>query len=183
MAADVPTVEPNSVRAGDTWTWSRSLSDYPAPTWTLAYALLNAGAKISITAAADGTDHLVTVAASSTAGYVPGTYSAVARATSGAESWTVWTGIIEVLPNLAALTSYDGRTHARKVLEAIEAVLEGRASTDQQSVTIGDRAIVKVPVADLLKFRDAYKLEVASEEAADRLSQGIGGRGRIMVRI
>lgn len=183
MAVDVPTVEPTQVRAGDTWTWSRSLSDYPAPTWTLAYSLLNATSKISITASASGADHLVSVAAATTAGYTAGTYSASARVTSGAEAYTVWTGVIEVSPNLAAKTSYDDRSHARKVLEAIEAVLEGRATTDQQSVTIGDRSIEKMPIADLLKLRDSYKLEVASEEAAARLSSNIGGRGRVMTRL
>jgi hypothetical protein len=183
MAVDIPTVEPSEVRAGDTWTWERSLSDYPAPTWTLAYALLNAAGKISITAAASGTDHLVSVAAATTANYTPGTYSAVGRVTSGTEAVTVWTGSIQVLPNLAAATSYDDRSHARRVLQAIEAVIEGRASSDQQEIQIGDRMLKKIPIGDLLKLRDSYTLEVASEESASRLAQGIGGRGRVMVRL
>jgi len=183
MAADIPTLEPTEVRSGDTWTWQRSLSDYPAGVWTLVYSLVNSNGKITLTATASGADHLVSVAAATTAGYAPGTYSAVGRVTSGAEAVTVWTGGIQVLPNVAAKTSYDDRSHARKVLEAIEAVLENRATTDQQAVTIGDRSIEKMPIADLLKLRDSYKLEVASEEAAARLSSNIGGRGRVMTRL
>lgn len=171
------------MRAGDTWAWTRAFSDYPAPTWTLTYTLINASAKITIAAAADGTNHLVTVLAATTAGYTAGLYSAAGRVTSGSESYTIWQGQIEILPNLAAATTLDDRTHARKVLEAIEAVIEGRASSDQQAVTIGDRSIVKIPIAELLRLRDSYKLEVASEEAAARLAQGIGGRGRMMVRL
>lgn len=185
MAATVPTTEPTQLRAGDTWSWSRSFSDYPAGTWTLAYSLLNSSGKISITAAADGTDYLVTVAASSTANYTAGTYSGVARVTSGAESYTVWQGSIEVLPNLAAAPSFDDRTHARKMLEAIEAALESRASSSQVDLiqsAIGDRQVMRKPEL-LIKLRDTYKLEVASEEAAARLAQGFGGRGRVMVRL
>jgi hypothetical protein len=181
--SDVPTVEPTSLRAGDTWSWSRALSDYPAPTWVLSYALLNSTSKISITAAADGADHLVSVLAATSSGYAAGVYSAVGRVASGAESHTVWSGAIEVLPNLAAATTYDDRSHARKVLEAIEAVLQNRATNDQQEVAIADRQIKKIPLADLLKFRTSYKLEVAAEEAAAQLASGVGGRGRILARL
>lgn len=183
MAAAIPTSEPTSLRAGDTWSWSRSLADYPASSWTLAYSLINAQGKITVTAAASGADHLVTVPAATTAGYTPGSYSASARVTSGAESYSWELPDIEVLRNLSAETSYDDRSHARKVLDAIEAVLEGRASTDQQSVTIGDRAIVKMPVSDLLKLRDSYAGEVAGEERAKRIAAGMGGAARLHVRL
>lgn len=42
MSVTVPTTEPESVVAGDTWTWKRLLADYPAGTYTLKYRLINA---------------------------------------------------------------------------------------------------------------------------------------------
>ena len=42
MAASIPTTEPTSLRAGNTWQWRREdLSDYPASTWTLTYHFRN----------------------------------------------------------------------------------------------------------------------------------------------
>ena len=64
------TTEPARVTAGDTIAWTKTLSDYPASAgWVLAYTLINAGAKITITAAASGDDHAVTVLAATSAGY------------------------------------------------------------------------------------------------------------------
>lgn len=183
MAIAIPQSEPQTLRAGDTWQWSRSLSDFPAGTWTLAYTLINAAAKITITAAADGTDHLVTVAAATTAGYAAGRYSAIGRVSSAGIVYEVFAGQIEIKPNLAAATTLDDRTHARVSLEAIEAVLQNRATKDQKSYQIAGRALERTPVPDLLKMRDYYRAEVASEEAADRINQGLGGRGRMLVRL
>ena len=70
------TLEPSRVTAGDTITWLRSLADYPASAgWVLSYTLINSAAKISITATASGADHLVTVAAATSAAYTPATYT------------------------------------------------------------------------------------------------------------
>ena len=59
--ASIPTTEPETITAGDSLTWKRTLADYPAGTWTLKYRLINADGKIDITATASGTDHLVSV--------------------------------------------------------------------------------------------------------------------------
>lgn len=180
--ADIPTTEPLQLRAGDTWQWTRSLADYPASDgWSLAYVLINATAKISILASASGDDHAVTVAAATTAGYTAGAYDWVARASKSGQVFTVGSGRIAILPSLAASTA-DLRTHARKVLEAIEAVLEGRASQDVLEYQIAGRSLKRIPVADLLMLRDRYRAEVAREDAANRVALGLPDRRRVFVR-
>lgn len=62
-------------------------------------------------------------------------------------------------------TGAELRGHAEKLLDAIEAVLEKRASSDQASYSIAGRSITKIPIAELLQLRDKYKTEVAENKA------------------
>ena len=128
MAAQIPTVEPQSLRLGDTASWSRSLADYPASAgWVLSYALVKSGTRITFTASASGDDHLVSVPAATTTGWAAGTYQWQARVSKAGEAYTIGTGSIELLVDFATQASgYDARSHARKTLEAIKAWIEGR---------------------------------------------------------
>lgn len=73
-------------------------------------------------------------------------------------------------------------THAQKVLAAIEAVLENRATQDQDSLSIGNRQLRRTPIADLLLLRDKYKSEVAIENNRSLIASGRKTRNRIKVR-
>lgn len=182
---DIATVEPTELVAGDRWLWERQdLDDYPASTWTLSYALVKDGTRIQITGAASGAYHRIDVAASTTAGYTAGSYRWQAYVTSGSDRRLVGQGELELLPDFATQSSgYDGRSHARIVLDAIEAVIEGRATKDQEEYSIGGRSLKRTPIGDLLKLRDRYRAEAHSEGVADRLASGIGGARRLMVRL
>jgi len=185
MTAAVPSIEPEAIVAGDTLAWSRSLADYPAGTWTLTYRarLLGGTAEITIVAGASGTAHLVGVAAATSAGYTPGTYEWAAAVSSGSERHEIGRGLWVVKADPAALPAgFDGRSHARQVLEAIEAVIAGRATKDQAAYTINGRQLTRTPIPDLLLLRDRYKAEVAREEQADRLNRGLAPRNRLQVR-
>lgn len=186
MTVSVPTTEPRELRAGMTWAWRREdLSDYPAPTWTLTYwfkQLAAAGAKFSAVAAADGAAHAVSVAAATTAGYTADEYSWVAVASSGTESYEVDRGTLKLLPKYSADAALDDRSHARKTLEAIEAVIENRATLDQQEYTIGSRSLKRMTIADLLALRDKYRGEVWAEEQAERVRNGQGS-AKLVVRL
>jgi hypothetical protein len=186
MTASVPTTEPREIRAGMTWAWRRDdLSDYPAPTWTLTYWFKQAapaGAKFSVVATADGAAHAVSVAASTTAGYTADDYTWVAVASSGTESYEVDRGTARLLPKYNADAALDDRSHAKKTLEAIEAVIENRATLDQQEYTIGSRSLKRMTVADLLALRDKYRGEVWAEEQGERARNGQGS-GRLVVRL
>ncbi len=186
MTLSIPTKEPETLRAGDTWKWRREdLADYPAPTWTLTYRFKSPSSGFEITAAADGTYFDITVAASATAAYPAGEYDYIGRVSSGTEKYTVATGRLTVTPDLAqneAANPFDTRSHARKVLEAIEAVIEKRATQDQEAYTINGRSLQRTPVAELLALRDRYRLEVTREDDAAALAAGRGDRRRTFVR-
>lgn len=176
----------NLLTAGDTLDFTTSVPDYPASAgWTLKYRLAPraAGTAIDITATADGDDYAVQVVAATTASWATGYYTWTAYVELGAERYTVGRGQLQIRAASASLAAAtDGRTHARKVLDAIEAVIEGRASIDQQEYSINGRQLKRTPLADLMRMRNLYRNEVRNEEAADRLAAGLGGGGNIRVR-
>jgi hypothetical protein len=187
MTAPIPTTEPLQARAGMTWQWRREdLADYPASTWTLKYWFKktgSTGANFSITASADGANFSISVAATTTQGYTAGDYTWAAVVTAGSEAFEVDHGFLKLLSRYDQAANLDDRTHARKVLDAINAVLEGRATLDQQEYTIGNRSLKRMPIADLIKLKSVYEQMVASETAADRLAQGRSIGGKIQVRL
>src|SRR5947209_12607599 len=136
MAAQTPTCEPDQITAGDTATWLKTLQDFPASEgWTLTYALImraaaGPDAPYTFNAVASGNDYLVNVAAGVTVGWKPADYSVQAYVVgSGAfagQRYRVWEGTITVEPNFVAGGVGDVRTHERKVLDAIQAVIEKR---------------------------------------------------------
>ena len=176
---DIATIEPTEAVAGDTWEWKKSYSDYPAPTWTLTYYGRSREHDFSFTAAADGTDHLVTVAKTATAAYKAGLYQLTAFVSAGSERFMVERRLLDVKPDPASTgAGFDPRSHARRVLDAIEAVLENRATKDQQEYTIGNRSLKRIPIADLLQFRAQYRAEVNKE-----LAEASGVGGKVVVRL
>lgn len=188
MAADIPTTEPAELRVGDTWKWTKTLADYPASAWTLKYRFKSPVGGFEITSSASGDDYSVTVAASATAAYVAGDYSWVAWVEGGSsEKYTVDTGTTTLAPDYrgtaTAATALDDRSHARKVLAAIEAVLESRATKDQESYEIAGRSLKRTPIGDLLKLRQHYKAEAAAEAAAEAIQNGTGTGRKIQFRL
>lgn len=178
--ADIPLSEPKQVTAGDTIKWRREdLAEYPASGgWGLSYALRNAAAQINLTATADGDAFGVTVAAATSATWAAGSYVWAAFVTKAGERYEVGRGQIDVRANLAAAGVYDGRTHAEKVLAAVEAVLEKRATKDQEELEIDGLSLKRTPLGDLIKLRERYRAEVAREVR----QQNGGGSRRILTR-
>ena len=183
-----PTTEPTTIIAGDTLKWSRTdlSSQYPAPAWTLSYAL-RGPSRIDLTAAPDGERaHQVTVPAADTAAYTPGEYTWAAFVTNAAtaERYQVDTGRVIIAPNLAADTAvpYDGRSYSRRMLDAIESVLLNRASEDANELTINGKRLVRMTPAELLTLRDKFRLQAANERKAERLRKGLSSGNRILLR-
>lgn len=187
MTVEVPTVEPSELVVGDTWSWKRSLADYPAnasPAWVLTYYFRGQAGEFSVACSADGSDQLAAVAKATTATYKPGLYSWIAVVTDGTTRTTLGRGITNLKPDPAATgAGLDPRSHARKTLDAVEAVIENRATKDQQAYTIGGRSLQRMKVEELLMLRDRYRAEVAAEDVSERLANGKPGGQRLLARL
>ena len=175
---DIREGEPLSLVAGDTWTWTRSdlATDFPVASWTLAYAFKRRGettAATVVAASGSGSVYTLTVAAATSAGYAAGTWdwTAYATRTSDSARVTVGSGALLVVANPATSTA-DTRSHAAKMLAAIEALLEGRSVADVNSYSIKDRSLTKMTPAELVQWRSYYRNEVGREDEAARRASG-----------
>lgn len=181
----IPTKEPANFTAGDTVKWTKSLADYlPADGWVLSYAIVQASVQKTITATdnGDGT-HLATITATDSGGYATGIWSWQAYVTKASERYTVANGTFEVLANFADQGSgYDARSHVKKVLDALEATILGKASKDQISISVQGRSLSKMTPEQLIKWRDIYKAEYARETQAAAISNGSPSKSKIVVR-
>jgi len=171
--AEPKSYEPEKTTAGVTWTWKKTLTDYPASEWSLVYYLRRNGQTLtSFSGTADGDSFLVTVTAATTAPYTAGTYDFIGWVTKGTEKHEVFNSTLKVLPNPTNSSAYDPRSHSQKVLDLIEAAMEGRAETGIESYSIGGRSINKIPLQELRKLYEKYADDVRREKQAERLLNG-----------
>lgn len=142
-----------------------NLPDYRAPDWALR-AFLRGPRAIDLMAVADGDSHIFVADAATTAAWTPGVYWYSLRVTKGGAVMEAGGGQLTVEPDLAAVSEpYDGRSQAAIALDAIDAVLAKRATRDQQRYTINNRELWRTSIADLLKLRAYYAVQVSRERA------------------
>lgn len=144
MPQTQPTVAaytPATLRQGDTWVWSRTYPDAPAPSWTLTARLVSAAATLSATATADGSSHQVKFTAAQTAGLAPGNYTLYETVTNGLDRYTVGQGLIAILPDPGAATPADPRGPCRQAYDAAVAALT-------QHITTGRWQILELRIAE-----------------------------------
>lgn len=183
--ASVRSSEPRAVIAGETLSFRRCLSAYPPASWTLTYYLT--GQKpYSFSAIADGGDHLVEVAAATTATWFPGRYTLSARLTNGSQAVTLSTAavFVEVLPNPATrLQSLaDPRSFAAQTLEVVEAAIKGLAAKQISSASVNGQSYAFTDLSKLMQLRDRMKEEIRNEKSEQQINAGMGGGRKILTR-
>lgn len=188
-SANYPSVEPDTLEIGDRWVWKRTDlgADYAPASYALSYEARRHGDGadvFTITASESGTDYVIEVASTTTDDYEPGTYAWAAYITrsSDSERMRVGEGTWQLRRDLAAEDGADPRSHARRVLDAIEATIEGRASKDQSAYSIEGRSLSRMPVGELLQLRSHYVNLVNSELAAQRTRLGKSAGSTIQAR-
>jgi hypothetical protein len=188
---------PTSIRAGDTvlfedgpFTTPDGRSIDPA-TWTLTYYFRTAEGQVGASAVgvADGVKWDFTVAASTTGSWVAGQWYYQAVATLSTEKFTVRDGKFTVLATMEATASsgvwqkFDGRTQAKKDLDAVQAAIRAMISGGAVSeYTIGNRSLKKIPMPDLLLLESRLKAIVARENRAQSIANGLGNPQNVFVR-
>ena len=141
--------------------------DYPSSDgWTVALALspIAGGTAITVNAVAEVDAWVVTLTTAAAAALAIGRFGWAIRAAKTGLRETIMTGELLVSAD-PALANTDRRSHARRVLDAVEAAIEGRASSADLEYVFEDGRSVKMMGHDeLVKLRSAYRREVAREE-------------------
>lgn len=183
-----PTIEDydHPIIQGDYTAWKRSdlNSDYSNSSHTLSYQarLENSGSTvISVTASSSGSDYLIELSSSTTNAYTVGIYhwDAYITRTSDSARIRIDNGQWEVVPNLASATT-DPRSSNKKILDAIVAVIEGRASQDQMSYSIAGRSLSRMSIDDLLQFEGVYRSRWLREQRRLR-NKDVGSNDSIIL--
>lgn len=180
-----PEIEPVEITSGDLVMWRRTdLAAYISG-YTLSYVFRPAagGTSTVVNATLSGSEFRVSMSAAVTALMAAGRWywQAYLTRTSDSARVVLADGETTVLPNLATVAT-DTRSHSRKMLDAIEAVMEGRATTDVASYTIGGRQINKMSAEDLMKWRSYYRAEVQAESDVERIESGLKPKNTIQAR-
>lgn len=165
----------DKIRAGLTFQQRITLTAYQPPEWRLILVLRGVGA-IDMESVPDGAQHLLSSDAPTTSTWPAGWYGYSLRVTDGSDVYELEAGTLEIVPDLAAVTAgTDARSHVIKTLAAIEAVIESRATKDQESYKINNRELRRTPIADLLTLRSHYQAELRRINAAQK-GQSLLGR-------
>ena len=176
---------PDKFVAGDTLSWRVRFDDWTSSDGAVLYKFTSKGKEIDVTAVPDGDGFLVTITAAESAKFIQGSYVWAAFGVDDPANiqvrHTLDQGRTMVSPNLLGLTApLDGRSHAQVVLDAIQAVIEKRATKDQESYTISGRSLSRTPLKDLIELRNLYRNEVRAEERQAKADRGepVGGKIR-----
>ena len=155
---------PSTLRQNDTLSFTITLdSDYDS--YTLTY-YLNSMYSTEATFA----DGVFTVYETDT-NWEPGSYDVQGVVTNGSFRETVEVTKVQILPDLSVTA--DSSSHVKNVLDAIEATILGAASKEQESYEVAGRSLKYKTLDELLKLREVYKAEWASEQKAADLAQGV----------
>jgi hypothetical protein len=180
--------EPATLRAGTTWTWSETAPDlYPNATYQLKY-YFQGPVVFNVTAANDGANFKVTITSATSKTYPSGIYRWVRQFVKISDA-TVYSetpeqsGELNVLQDLSTVQGgYDSRSHVRRVVEALEAVIENRATKAQSEIEIAGRRIWYLSPAELRKEWEQYSYLLKQEERAALIAQGKSPGNQILVR-
>jgi len=188
--ANYPTQEPDLLVVGDRWTWRRPdlVNDYPTADYALTYEFMcdsggGGSHKFTITATETSDDYIIEVSQDVTEHYHVHNYKwyAFITRTSDSERISIDSGVTQLVADYAESTA-DQRSHAKKVLDAIQAVLENRASQDQMSYSIAGRSLSRMSIDDLMTFRDRYRAEYNEELKKARIKNHQDTGNTIKVR-
>lgn len=180
--------EPEQVVVGDYIQWTRSdlSGDYPTDSYTATYVARITGGgntEIQLTGTAYNGNYLFTVDSETSADFVAGYYHwqlEIVRDSDG-NRVVVDTGAFDAVVDLD-VGGTDPRTHAEIMLDKIESILENRADSDVSDYSIGNRSLTKIPLKELMMWRDRYRAEFYQEKRKLRAKQGKTTGQNVLIR-
>jgi len=187
---------PSTIRAGDTVVWvdDPSVDVFGAAITSSSHDLTyylrtnTASEGATVVGVAESSGWKFTISSGTSAAFDAGTWywQAVATATVGGAKTTLGTGQLTVEPSLSYAGSpgaFDGRSQAQKDLEACQAAIRSLMSGGAvQEYRIGTRSLKRYELADLLALESKLKADVARENKAAMIANGLGNPHNLFVR-
>lgn len=184
------TREPYTLAAGDSISFTKTLSDFPATDgWILKYELRGQQVPIEFVSTPSANSHVLFVDAAVTANWIPGDYqfAGYAELAGSPESRAnFFLAALTITPDLETATGDTQlTTHAQRMLTKLEAVLEGKANDDILDSEIEGTMIRRIPFDQLYKLRAKYIQERRGEVAqmAANSHQPTGRKIRVQLNV
>ena len=190
---------PDSFVAGDTVQWTESIPDFSSDDWEMEVTFVPAdateGAAIQI--ASDGGSPLIT---KNSNGSYTGKLDATASALFAAGTTYHWQkvmrdgtdrhsqpgGRIFARSSLNVLKvaggTHDVRSTVKQTLDQIRARIQGRSLLDQNSMSIGTRAVSRMDMGELIKWEAVFAARYENEVRKERVGRGLQTSRSIKVR-
>jgi len=186
---------PSEIRAGDTIKWRDNSSndvfgnEIKSDEWTLKYYLrtnVRPGVAHTSTGSVYSTGWEFTISATDSSAFDAGNWYWQAIATKSSEKITLGYGTLTVeaaLEYSGTAGAFDGRTQARKDLEAVQAAIRTLVTGGAvQEYKIGNRNLKRYDLPDLIQLEGRLKAEVKREEQAEMIANGLGNPRNMFVR-
>ena len=187
-ADNAPKEVPKSIVIGDLvqFKLTQFSTDYPNTSHSMTFMARSgegANVEFSIAASNSGDDYLFSASSAATSAFVAGLYHYQIEVleTSSNNRLILDQGELDVTVDLD-VNAVDPRTHAEKMLQKIEAVLENRADADASSYSIAGRSLTKMTPEELLTWRDNYRREVKAYRRKLDVKHGRKTSSSILVR-
>lgn len=137
------------------------------------------GAITSIAGVADADAWKLVVPAAATAAWATGRWRWSVRVVNDDFAQTIDQGMMTVDPN-PAIANIDSRSQSQRILDLVNAAIEGRASSSDLEYEFEDgRRLRKMTHAEMLGLRDRYAKIVAAEASKTRRT----GPGRVLTSL
>lgn len=151
------------MEAGNTLRFSDSFSGYPASSWT-ADLTLGFDTPVVVSGTTSGAGFLFEISAATSATFAAGLVGYTFFVYSGSERTVAREGVIQVLPNRAAVRI---PSTAERILAELDATLEALAGTaDMQSVSFNGQSYTTAETGGLRALRVQLQAEVIRERNA-----------------
>lgn len=175
---------PDEITAGDTLDFYPVVSsDYNPSTDVLTFVFAKAGEQITFNATEDSGAYRVLQQPATTNAWEPGEYRYAAYMQVGSDRYTLDEGTVTIKPNLVdQTTGHDGRSHVKKVLEALEATIERKATRDQSALAIEGQSISRMSPEEILKWYNHYQILYKQELQAEKIKKGLNSGNMILTR-
>lgn len=172
---------PAKIRAGDSLQFSDTLSNYPAPNWTITYSIANESGFYNISSTASGADHSFSIPPATTQQWAPGKYYYQATVSDGTDRFSLASGSVDILPDFSYSQKAE-RSHVERTLDNVEKTIEKLSSKEHSTLQFNGRSYTARDMGDLIALRDKYKAELAAMNRAERVANGLAPGNKIRVR-
>ena len=181
--------QPAEFYQGDRIQWIESRIAHDATAVTVWLRAAGAGAGVEALAANTADGWQVVLTAQTTAAMAAGGWQLQVVSTVNGAPITTGRGSFTVRRSLAfsgTAGAFDDRSQAQIDLdqteEAIRALTSGAQEYQIGGLGAGGRKVRRADLAELIKWRDRLKADVAREKRAEMIAQGLGDPRRLYVR-